>query len=48
LSTQSPHAALDPQTRERLHGSIAAVIDEEFGGTVTETYVALAGVARRV
>jgi SAM-dependent methyltransferase len=48
LSTHSPHAALDPQTRERLQGGIAAVIDEEFGGTVTETYVALAGVARRV
>ncbi len=48
MSTASPHAALDPDVRRRLHDGIAALIDDEFGGRVTENYVAVADVARRV
>jgi hypothetical protein len=48
MSTHSPHAALDGTVRERLHAAIARLIDEEFGGSVTENYVAVAALARRV
>ena len=47
LSTHSPHAALDEDVRRALTDDIATLIDAEFGGHVSEHYVAMAGVARR-
>jgi hypothetical protein len=47
LQTHSPHAALDEDVRARLVAGIAELIDAEFGGEVTEYYVALAGLARK-
>jgi SAM-dependent methyltransferase len=47
MSTHSPHAALDPDVRARLLDGIAALIDAEFGGSITEHYVATAQLARR-
>jgi SAM-dependent methyltransferase len=46
MSTHSPHAALDPDVRARLHAGIAELIDTEFGGSVTEHYIAVAALAR--
>jgi SAM-dependent methyltransferase len=47
MSTHSNHAALEPDVRARLHNGIVEVIETEFGGTVTEHYVAIAALARR-
>jgi hypothetical protein len=47
-ATHSNKAALRPETRERLLRGIGELIDTEFGGQVTEHYVALVGLARRV
>ncbi|MEX2394423.1 MAG: class I SAM-dependent methyltransferase [Actinomycetota bacterium] len=47
LHTHSPHAALEPDARERLTDGIARLIDAEFGGHVTESYVAMVSLARR-
>lgn len=47
MSTHSNHAVLEDEVRRRLHAGIAALIDSEFGGTVTEHYVAIAALARR-
>ncbi len=47
-ATHSNKAALDEDTRERLLNGLAELIDTEFGGHVTEHYVAVAGLARRV
>jgi SAM-dependent methyltransferase len=47
LSTHSPHAALNESVRKALTEDIAALIDAEFDGHVSEYYVAMAGVARR-
>lgn len=47
LGTHSGHAALEPGVRKRLLDGIAALIDAEFGGAVTEHYVALVALARR-
>ncbi|MEX2540046.1 MAG: class I SAM-dependent methyltransferase [Actinomycetota bacterium] len=46
-ATHSAKAALEPEIRHRLLAGIGELIDAEFGGHVTEHYVALAGVARR-
>jgi SAM-dependent methyltransferase len=48
MSTHSPHAALEPDVRGRLHEGIVDLINAEFGGVVTEHYVAIAALARRV
>lgn len=47
LQTHSPHASLVPDVRERLVATIAEVVDAEYGGAVTEHYVAWAALARR-
>jgi SAM-dependent methyltransferase len=47
LATHSSHAALGEDVRDRLHDGIASLIESDYGGTVTEHYVALAGLARR-
>lgn len=47
LQTHSPHASLPSDVRARLVNAIAAVIDAEFAGVVTEDYVAWAALARR-
>jgi SAM-dependent methyltransferase len=47
LQTHSPHAALDRDVRARLVAGIASLINAEFGGHVTEHYVALLALARR-
>lgn len=47
MSTHSSHATLDADIRARLHAGIVELIDSEFGGTVTEHYVAIAALARR-
>ena len=47
MSTHSPHAALEADVRARLLDGIARLIDSEFGGSVTEHYVATAALARR-
>jgi SAM-dependent methyltransferase len=47
LSTASPHAALDEERRSRLLEGIEELIESEFGGNVTEYYVARAYLARR-
>jgi len=47
MSTHSPHAALDDDVRQRLLDGIAALIDSDFGGEVTEHYVAVLSLARR-
>ena len=47
MSTHSGHAALDPRVRARLHEGIVELINAEFGGAVTEHYVAIAALARR-
>lgn len=47
LQTHSPHAALGPDVRTRLVDGIAELIDAEFGGAVTEYYVAMAALGRR-
>jgi SAM-dependent methyltransferase len=47
LRTHSPHAALDPDARERLTDGIMTLIDTEFGGSVTEHYVAMVSLSRR-
>lgn len=47
MRTHSNHAALDDVVRDRLHADIAELIDIDFGGAVTEDYVALVGLARR-
>lgn len=47
-ATHSNKAALDADTRERLLNGLGELIDTEFDGHVTEHYVALAGLARRV
>lgn len=40
MSTHSPHGALDDDQRARLLAAIGEIIDAEFGGHVTEHYVA--------
>ena len=47
LQTHSPHASLPHDVRARLIDSIAEVVDTEFGGAVTEDYVAWVALARR-
>lgn len=47
MGTHSNHAALEADVRTRLHEGIARLIDDEFGGSVTEHHVAVAGLARR-
>jgi SAM-dependent methyltransferase len=47
LATHSNKAALDPDTRARLIGGISELVDAEFGGQVTECYVAMAWLASR-
>lgn len=47
MSTHSPHAALAADVRARLLAGIADLINAEFGGSVTEHYVATAALARR-
>ena len=47
LHTHSPHAALDPDARERLTDGIVDLIDSEFGGYVTEYYECVVDLARR-
>lgn len=47
MSTHSNHAALNADVRAHLHDGIAMLIDTEFGGSVTEHYVAVAALARR-
>jgi SAM-dependent methyltransferase len=47
MSTHSPHATLHPDVRARLLAGIAELIDDEFGGSVTEHYIAVAALARR-
>jgi SAM-dependent methyltransferase len=47
MSTHSNHAALDPPLRERLLSGVAELIDTEFGGSVTEHYVAMVALAHR-
>jgi len=46
-ATHSNKAALDPEIRARLLTGIGELIDAEFGGHVTEYYVALVGLARK-
>jgi len=46
-ATHSNKAALEPDVRERLLAGIGELIEAEFGGHVTEHYVALAELARR-
>jgi SAM-dependent methyltransferase len=46
-ATHSNKAALDPETRERLLTGIGELIDAQFGGHVTEHYVAFAALARK-
>lgn len=46
LRTHSPHAALDPEAREQLLTGISDLVNTEFGGHVTEHYVALLALAR--
>lgn len=48
LSTHSPYAALEPDVRDRLMAEIADLLDAEFGGRVTEHYVAFLALARAV
>ena len=47
MSTHSPHAALPTDARTPLLEGIADLIDAEFGGSVTEHYIAQLFVARR-
>ena len=47
-ATHSNKAALDDDTRSRLLGGLGELIDAEFDGKVTEHYIAVAGLARRV
>jgi SAM-dependent methyltransferase len=47
MSTHSPHAALASDVRTRLHQGIVDLIISEFGGSVTEHYIAIAALARR-
>jgi SAM-dependent methyltransferase len=47
LDTYSGHRALAPETRARLFGGIARLIDEEFGGRVTKSYLTLLYVTQR-
>jgi SAM-dependent methyltransferase len=47
-STHSNKAALDPATREALFDGLRDLIDTEFDGAITEHYVAVAGLGRRV
>jgi hypothetical protein len=47
LGTHSNHAALADDVRLRLHGAIAELVVDEFGGSVREHYVALVALARR-
>jgi SAM-dependent methyltransferase len=47
LATHSSHATLDDAVRGKLHDGIAKLVDDEFGGAVTEHYVALVALARR-
>jgi hypothetical protein len=47
-STHSNKAVLDDDARERLLNGLGELIDREFDGHVTEHYVAVAGLARRV
>jgi hypothetical protein len=47
MSTHSVHAALPADDRMRLTDGIAELIETGFGGSVTEHYVALVGLARR-
>ncbi len=47
MRTHSNHAALPEDVRARLHAGIADLVVAEFGGAVTEDYVALVGLARR-
>jgi len=46
--THSNKAALDDEARSRLLNGLGELIDREFGGKVTEEYVAIASLARRV
>jgi hypothetical protein len=47
MSTHSPHAALPADRRTQLLEGIAAIIDAEFDGSVTEHYIAQLFVARK-
>lgn len=47
LQTHSPHASLDTDVRSRLVDAIAELVGAEYGGAVTEHYVAWAALARR-
>jgi SAM-dependent methyltransferase len=47
LATHSNKAALDSATRARLIDGISDLVDTEFGGHVTECYVAVAYLASR-
>lgn len=47
MATHSPHAALPDDVRSRLLDGIAQLIDGEFSGRVTESYVAVCDLARR-
>ena len=47
MATHSPHAALDAGVRDRLLGELGDLIDGEFGGEVTEYYVAEAFLGRK-
>jgi SAM-dependent methyltransferase len=47
LQTHSPHASLPSDVRARLVDVIADVAETEFGGSVTEHYIAVAALARR-
>ena len=47
-TTHSNKAALDADTRRRLLDAIGELIDAEFDGHVTEHYIAVAGVGRKL
>jgi len=46
LATYSDHLALPADRRQRLHDSIARMIDDEFGGEIAKQYLAVLYVAR--
>jgi SAM-dependent methyltransferase len=48
LNTYSGHRSLTPAARARLLGGIAALIDTEFGGRITKSYLTLLYLARRL
>jgi SAM-dependent methyltransferase len=47
LSTHSGHAALEREQAGRLLTGVADLVDDEFGGSVTEHYVAMVALAHR-